>query len=1445
MTSTKKHERSRLTRPGVQSLTLGFLVSAASLFSPIYADDTEIFFGQVDPDTNVHPNVMFVLDTSGSMNSSDTGHTGTRLERMKSALNTILDNSTNVNVGMMRMNGFYGGGAVIYPVTGIDDPVCENNNCGDVSLSSQISQGSDDMEQFLDNGVLTPGGSFLSMGVDGNNRPQIVGYRFQDLDIPSGVTITGAHLTFEAVRNTSDPADLTIYGHDIGDAPTIGTSNGYLSDLPKTSDASSVSWQPGPWLIGDINDSPDISSIVQELVDRPDWCGNQSMGFMVEGSSERAAYSYENSASRAARLRVTYDSTGVSANSGCVTKSALSQIDNSSDDAFERESTGRISSVWARLRVPQLNGSSGTETVTRLRFQDLAIPADAIIVEADIEFEVDAKFSGSLALSFAAEADDNAPTLVADNYWISNRPLVPNPVIWNISNSEDWDVNTKVSTPDLTAQVQAVVNRSGWQSDNAMAFVMRKSGNSNSRRSFESYDGEQPAAAKLRVTYRTNTGGTNSSQIVYNTAREDMKKVVNELSATGGTPIVAAYYEAVQYMLGGPVDYGTRRGFFRNSKHRVSHPDSYTGGSVSTPSNCDSSNPESSNCTNEEITGTATYKSPLADSCQTNHIVFLSDGVPTSNTAISRVQSLIGAPSCESGNFNEICGREMATWLEQTDHNQNIARSQNISTYTIGFNINSSFLSDLATAGGGSYYDASSAEELVTVFQSILGDVLAVDTSFVAPGATVNQFNRLTHRNDIYFALFKPDQRPSWSGNLKRYHVGADNDGDIIIQDRNGNPAVDPTSGFFSSSAQSWWSDGVDGSAVERGGAASNMSLSGPEGSGVRRVFTYTGNTIPAGGVDLTANAQRIHESNNAITEAKLNLTGGSTADRFQRRTELLKWARGVDILDDDLDGDTSDVRLEMGDPMHARPVILNYENGADTHTTIFVATNEGMLHAIEQENGTELYAFMPQELLQNLDPYFENQQSTSHPYGLDGDLSVWHVDTNDNTTVDVGETAYLYVGMRRGGNHYYAFDVSDRLNPKLVWQIDGGTGDFAQLGQTWSKPVPTSIMVNNTIRDVLIFAGGYDTNQDPNAGNLVASQTTDTVGNAIYIVDAETGDQIWTGQGGNGGDKQFSNMDYSIPSDIRVIDIDANGLADQMYVGDMGGQLWRFDFEPSHQSGDLVYGGVIADLNSSGIANSRRFYNEPDIALIAEDGERFLSISIGSGWRAHPLNEAVEDRFYMVRSNNPYLRPEGYGKNTGTATSPVWQPITEADLTNVTDELEPVYNANGWMLELETSGEKVLGSSITVNNQLIFTSYEPVASGDVCSPAIGGGAVYVLDVITGAPTLDLDGSDGLQEDGSVEPGQEDDDNSGNATNFGNQQFTKADRKKKLQQDGIPPSPTALITETNGIIGSTILVSTEQPVDVDFSNLTQRTYWQDNGRGHETPAQVTASGPEE
>ena len=96
------------------------LGTIAGLPVQLSADDTEIYLGNVNVTAAVRPNVLFILDTSGSMSGMD-GMSEDRLDRMKDALNTILDDANNINVGLMRFTD--PGGPILFPVSYIDEDV--------------------------------------------------------------------------------------------------------------------------------------------------------------------------------------------------------------------------------------------------------------------------------------------------------------------------------------------------------------------------------------------------------------------------------------------------------------------------------------------------------------------------------------------------------------------------------------------------------------------------------------------------------------------------------------------------------------------------------------------------------------------------------------------------------------------------------------------------------------------------------------------------------------------------------------------------------------------------------------------------------------------------------------------------------------------------------------------------------------------------------------------------------------------------------------------------------------------------------------------------------------------------------------------------------------------------------------------------------------------------
>ena len=236
--------------------------------------------------------------------------------------------------------------------------------------------------------------------------------------------------------------------------------------------------------------------------------------------------------------------------------------------------------------------------------------------------------------------------------------------------------------------------------------------------------------------------------------------------------------------------------------------------------------------------------------------------------------------------------------------------------------------------------------------------------------------------------------------------------------------------------------------------------------------------------------------------------------------------------------------------------------------------------------------------------------------------------------------------------------------------------------------------------------------------------------------------------------------MRFSSP--VAVLDLDGNGYADRMYVGDMAAQVWRFDITNGNTAGGLVAGGVIASLGTKldavhPAADQRRFYSAPDIA--AEQKPKltpFLSIAIGSGYRGHPLDQNIHDRFYDIRDYNGFQKLSQAQFNL----LPVIRDALSAGIPKLVDitaiampTLAP--NALGWQLDLDThpdwnAGEKSLVPSRTFGDQIIFTTYAPntTVTSDPCS-GVGTGTnrAYAVSVFDGAPVFDRNNDNVLTTD--------------------------------------------------------------------------------------------------
>ncbi|MCG8672045.1 MAG: pilus assembly protein PilY, partial [Pseudomonadales bacterium] len=446
------------------------------------------------------------------------------------------------------------------------------------------------------------------------------------------------------------------------------------------------------------------------------------------------------------------------------------------------------------------------------------------------------------------------------------------------------------------------------------------------------------------------------------------------------------------------------------------------------------------------------YDSPIQNECQSNNIVVLTDGEPTydadptsryyDSSTDGRNHNTIEA---KVGNCSGNCLDEISKYMATRDITSKYTGDQHINTYTVGFDINNSLLKNTAINGGGAdqYYLANDAESLENAFNAIVRKVLATSTTFVAPGIAVNTFNRLNHLDTLYFSVFEPRLEPNWQGNLKRYQLASGG----IVTDADGEEAVDDSTGFFKRSSRSWWSATEDGPDVASGGA----SYKHKDANADRKVYTYYSGSASR---QLTNSANAVSVANKAnITKAMF----GDAAMSDATHEQLINWTRGADVFDEDGDGSTTDSRHFISDPLHSKPHLLIYGgSSASPDVSVFFGDNQGFLHAIDGNTGETHFSFIPEELLENQQILMDNSADSDRTYGIDGSVASWQYDQNKDGTISGSDHVYIYFGMRRGGNNYYALDVTNRNSPEVLFTIEGGTGDFKELGQTWSKPVKT-----------------------------------------------------------------------------------------------------------------------------------------------------------------------------------------------------------------------------------------------------------------------------------------------------------------------------------------------------------------------------------------------------
>ncbi len=532
------------------------------------------------------------------------------------------------------------------------------------------------------------------------------------------------------------------------------------------------------------------------------------------------------------------------------------------------------------------------------------------------------------------------------------------------------------------------------------------------------------------------------------------------------------------------------------------------------------------------------------------------------------------------------------------------------------------------------------------------------------------------------------------SGNIKKYEIST---GEVqttptnptttitstaqveTILDATKTPALD-SNNQIKDSSKSFWSSGADGKKANEGGVGEVLL----KRLNPRNIFTYLGDS------NVKADSNTFGPSNEKITPELLGFSKGSVLER----EKLIQYVHGYDAYS--REPRTTSLRKKkwlLGAIVNSRPLVISYGN---SKKVIYVGANDGMLHAFDDATGEELWGFIPNELLPRLK---DLSSSNSLKYYVDGSPKAYITNSQK----------IIVFGLRRGGNNYYALDVTEPDNPRFLWKIGPETPGYSEMGQSWSTPHFGRIRYESGSKIACFVGGGYDENQDKK------NPSADKKGRAVYVVDLLTGEQIWRWDF-----PKDPKMNYSIPSDIARVDINGDGYIDRLYVGDTGGRLWRFnlqDPDPNSWSGKIIF-----NSNTAGANAIRKIFLQPDVTLERD----YEMIFFGTGDREHPDTLNLGNGIYAIKDKN-------------LASS-----LSENNLEDVTNgcfNLRGLDEKQGWFIRLDTNkGESVSGSPIVLFGVAYFSTFTPSQDGQD-----GFARVYALNYNNGNPILNLNSGSGTE----------------------------------------------------------------------------------------------------
>ncbi len=457
------------------------------------------------------------------------------------------------------------------------------------------------------------------------------------------------------------------------------------------------------------------------------------------------------------------------------------------------------------------------------------------------------------------------------------------------------------------------------------------------------------------------------------------------------------------------------------------------------------------------------------------------------------------------------------------------------------------------------------------------------------------------------------------------------------------------------------------------------------------------------------------------------------------------------------LEGRNSD-KWRLGDTFHSNPIVFGSPSGnfidffsPDSFSTfrtlhqsrekiVVVGANDGQFRAFSVSNGDEKWSFIPPNLLPKLQYLALPSGSTTpnpHMYFVDGPVTgadVWWSEGDPNADgtnklfsdwktmlvfsegrgvrdKDNNQAIYLWnasqdcdgnFNYKYDSSHpyycgYWAFDVTDTsaTTPALKWTIKPTATQALYLDEPWSKMAIGRVKIGGKEKWVGFIGAGY--NHD---GDLYR-------GKGFFVVDLSNGNILWSfTRGASDTSKTSTSMTFSIPASPAIVDTDNDGFVDTAYIGDLGGNIWRFKFCSQEDYSKNSNCGT-GSWKGGRLFQSASVTPIFTIPSVARDSYGYTWVFWGTGDKENPTPTTTQDIFFAIKDSD--------FKST----------YALAQLQNISSSMFTP-TKSGWYINLP-KGEKVLADSATFAGMITWTTYAPPAGSGTGCGVSGTAQLYAL----------------------------------------------------------------------------------------------------------------------